>query len=98
MDATEIKRLANLARIAVTEEEAEKYAHDATEILGYVKQIQEAGAEPVGIIGDSFAHNMMRDDVVTNTAGSKTESLLKAAAKVREGQIEVKKILGGGSQ
>jgi aspartyl-tRNA(Asn)/glutamyl-tRNA(Gln) amidotransferase subunit C len=98
MDATEIKRLAALARVAVTDAEAEGYAHDATEILGYVQQIQQAGVEPVGIAGDAFITNVLREDAVTNAAGSKTESLLKAAPRTRAGQIEVKKILGGPSQ
>ncbi len=97
MDSTEIKRLAALARVAVTDDEAATYASDAEEILGYIAQMKDAAVEPVGVVSDAFVENVLRDDVVTNEPGSKTEALLSSARRSRDGFVEVKKILGGGS-
>jgi len=97
MDKEEIKRLAALARVAVTDEEAEGYAHDTNDILGYVAQINEAAVEPVGVVDDAFVQSVLRNDVVTNEPGSNKEALLTSAASSRDGFVEVKKILGGGS-
>lgn len=97
MDKEEIKRLAALARVAVTDEEAEGYAKDTSDILGYVAQLNEAAAEPVGVVDDAFVQSILRDDVVTNEPGSKKEVLLSSAAQSRDGFVQVKKILGGGS-
>ena len=97
MDSTEIKRLAALARVAVTDEEAATYAADAQEILGYIAQMNDAAVEPVGVVSDAFVENVLRDDVITNEPGSKTDVLLSSARRSRDGYVEVKKILGGGS-
>lgn len=97
MDKDEIKRLAALSRVAVTDEEAEGYAKDTNDILGYVAQINEAAVQPVGVVDDAFVQSVLRDDVITNTPHSNKEALLSSAAKSRDGFVEVKKILGGSS-
>lgn len=91
----EVQHLADLARIALRDEEAAKLTGEFEEILGYVSEVQEiavdTGEKKVGLL-----HNVYREDVDPHEPGIYTEALL-AAAPERDGQyLKVKKILGEG--
>lgn len=87
----DIKNLADLARIEISDAEAENLTGEMDAILGYVGQIKDAVGDIKQIIPK--LHNIMRDDVSTNTARQYTEDLLDSAP-AREGDyIKVKKIL-----
>ena len=88
----EIINLANLARIEVSEEEAEKLTTEVDSILVYVAQIKEA----LGDFENStpLLRNVMREDVVTNSTHGYTEKLLGNAPKREGDYLVVKKILG----
>jgi aspartyl-tRNA(Asn)/glutamyl-tRNA(Gln) amidotransferase subunit C len=93
----DIKNLAELARIEISESEAEKLTKEVDSILVYVGQIKDASKEmSVQSDGKKFVpklRNVMREDVVTNKEGEYTERLLKSAPS-RDGQyLKVKKIL-----
>lgn len=45
MNIADIKKLADLAHISITDEEAEKYAQDFGSILGYVSELEQYAAE-----------------------------------------------------
>jgi aspartyl-tRNA(Asn)/glutamyl-tRNA(Gln) amidotransferase subunit C len=87
----DIKKLANLARIEISETEAEKLTPEIDSILGYVGQIKDA----VGDIKKEVPrlHNIMRDDIVTNTENQYTEKLLNNVPSKESGFVKVKKIL-----
>lgn len=88
----EVKNLANLARIKITEEEAENLAVELHSILDYVGQIQKAGGEDV--VNKPLLKNVLREDVPLNKDSEYTEDILNNAPK-REGKyLAVKKILG----
>jgi aspartyl-tRNA(Asn)/glutamyl-tRNA(Gln) amidotransferase subunit C len=67
VDKDTVKRVARLARIAVSEAEAEKLTGDLNTILGFVEQLNEvdvAGVEPMTAV---VAMKMkMREDVVAD--------------------------------
>jgi aspartyl-tRNA(Asn)/glutamyl-tRNA(Gln) amidotransferase subunit C len=67
VDKDTVRRVARLARIAVSDEEAEKLRADLNTILGFVEQLNEvdvAGVEPMTAV---VAMKMkMRADVVTD--------------------------------
>ena len=94
MEIKDIQHLAELARIAVTDEEAAALASEFDSILEYVAQVAEisagAGAS-VPVVG--AVANVFREDVETNEPGAYTEALLAAAPKRHGAYIEVKKIL-----
>lgn len=88
----EIKDLANLARMKITEEEAENLTKELDSILDYVGQIKDLSAERGDI--KPILKNVMRDDVPENKDGEYTEDILNNAPG-REGKyLKVKKILG----
>lgn len=87
----EVKDLANLARIKITEDEAESLTKELDSILGYVGQIKDLNVE----LGNPnpVLKNVMREDIPENKDMEYTEDILNNAPK-REGQyLVVKKIL-----
>ena len=67
VDKDTVKRVARLARIAVSDEEAEALKGDLNTILGFVEQLNEVditGVEPMTAVIPMRAK--MREDVVTD--------------------------------
>jgi aspartyl-tRNA(Asn)/glutamyl-tRNA(Gln) amidotransferase subunit C len=66
VDTATVRRVARLARIRVSEEEADRMTHELNSILGFVEQLGEvdvSGVEPMTAV---VAMAMkQRDDVVT---------------------------------
>lgn len=100
MQLEDIKKLASLARIDIEESEMEEMAKDFDPILAYVGQVQEAlklTSSRQDLVEkrpeDYFLHNVMREDVVTNTRGEYTESILADAPDTQDGFLKVKQIL-----
>jgi aspartyl-tRNA(Asn)/glutamyl-tRNA(Gln) amidotransferase subunit C len=88
----EIQKLADLARLSLTEGEKESLRKDIDSILEYVGQIKEAGGETAEP-WEPAIRNVMREDVPTGKRGEYTEALVSAAPKHERGHIKVKKIL-----
>ena len=65
LSKSEVQKIASLARIEITDQEAEKYSKELSDILGFVEKLNEAdtdGVEPIAhIIG---AKNITREDKV----------------------------------
>jgi len=90
VDKEDVQRLAELARINVTEEEKETLAGEMSDIVDFVSQVQEISgdAEPV------LEHkNVMREDGEPHEGGIYTEDLLKTAATAKGKNIVVPKIV-----
>jgi aspartyl-tRNA(Asn)/glutamyl-tRNA(Gln) amidotransferase subunit C len=92
MTKAEIQHLAQLARIAITDEEAEQYGTEIDSILEYVSAVTEVAA------GDSDpavgpVHNVFREDVVTNEPNQYTDALLQAMPETDGRFMKVQKIL-----
>lgn len=94
MNKEEVLRLAGLARIEVSENEAEKLSHEFENILGYVAEVKNAsGGASVPTPADYALKNVLREDTNPHESGIYTEKLL-AEAPNREGDfVKVKKIL-----
>lgn len=89
----ELKGLADLARMDITDAEVDKLTKDVDSILGYVGQIKDAVDSLPKEAALPKLRNVIREDVVTNSPGQYAEKILNSAPS-REGQyIKVKKIL-----
>lgn len=91
MTTDEIKGLAHLARIAITDEEVAEYARDFDSILGYVAQINT-----VSIPDDAVAPlqvNTAREDANATPSGTYAEKMLQGAPGSEKGFYKVPKIL-----
>lgn len=74
----DIKKLADLSKLAITEEEQEKYLKDINGILGYVGQIANANIPDITKkeIKDFNFHTIVRNDefkTETEESGNKKE-------------------------
>lgn len=87
----EVKNLADLARIEMTEEESQKMTEEVGSILGYVSVVQQFAG---GLERDvPILRNVMREDEVTNKNGEYTDDLLGNSPKRDGDYLVVKKIL-----
>lgn len=89
----EIKKLANLARVNIEDQELESFSKDISNILDYVQEINNANINlnKEGRVGSVF--NVIREDIVLNKGDEYTNKLLKNAKSTQERYIKVKKIL-----
>jgi aspartyl-tRNA(Asn)/glutamyl-tRNA(Gln) amidotransferase subunit C len=98
MELEEIKKLADLARIEMNEEEMKEIAKDFDSILAYVDQIKEVAnlipkdnSEKI----DQFPEliNVMREDEITNSSGNYSEKIIKEMPETENGYLKVRQIL-----
>lgn len=91
IDKEEVKKLAHLSRIALSEEDAERHQKEIESILSYISRItevngtQEKRASPLV--------NVFRDDVNPHESGIHTEAMLSAAPYRSGDYISVKKVI-----
>jgi aspartyl-tRNA(Asn)/glutamyl-tRNA(Gln) amidotransferase subunit C len=84
----EVEHVANLARLQLTEEEAERYTKDLNAILGFAAKLNEldtSNVQPTSHATD--VKNVMREDV--NRPSLPVEEVLKNAPDHEEGQFKV---------
>ena len=93
MQKQDILHLANLARIRITDTEAEGLLGDIESVLAYVSEINTITADTnlTKKVGPRF--NVFREDIVTNEPDVYTDAILKEAPKVKGRHLQVKKIL-----
>ncbi len=87
----DIKNLAKLSRIEVSEKEAESLTHEIDSILDYVSQIQNSAGDTKKTTPK--LRNVLREDQITTESGQYTEKLLSNAPKRQKNYLKVKKIL-----
>lgn len=92
VDTETVLRIASLARIAMSEEEAERLKPELNNILGWVEQLGEvdtSGVEPLSVVIAN--QTRMRDDVVTD--GDKRDDILANAPLAEHGFFAVPKVI-----
>ncbi len=88
----EVKHVANLARLAITEEEAAKFQKQLDAIISFAEELNEIdteGIEPTSHVLDM--KNVLREDKATK--GLPVEEVLRNAPEHQEGQIKVPSII-----
>jgi aspartyl-tRNA(Asn)/glutamyl-tRNA(Gln) amidotransferase subunit C len=94
MNKEEVLKLAKLARIDISEAEAESLSEEFGSILSYVGEIKNANLAHVEAKKEDFVlRNVMREDTDPHEPGIHTEALLNEAPKRKGDYVEVKKIL-----
>ena len=92
VDETTVRRIARLARIKITDDEAKSLEGELSGILNWVEQLDEidtAGVEPMTRV---VAHNLkMRDDKVDD--GEMADAVLKNAPMVDDHYFVVPKVV-----
>ena len=93
MEKEDIVHLANLARISITNEEAEALKNEIASVLAYVSTVNEITADSSLTKKVGVRHNIFREDMVTNEPESYTDALLREAPSKKGRHLAVKKIL-----
>jgi aspartyl-tRNA(Asn)/glutamyl-tRNA(Gln) amidotransferase subunit C len=88
----QVRHIARLARIAMSDEEIERLAPELNNILGWVEQLGEVdtdGVEPLATVVDQKLR--LRDDVVTD--GDISDQVLANAPEAQHGFFAVPKVI-----
>ncbi|MEH7122533.1 MULTISPECIES: Asp-tRNA(Asn)/Glu-tRNA(Gln) amidotransferase subunit GatC [unclassified Bacillus (in: firmicutes)] len=88
----QVKRVANLARLAITEEEAEMFSKQLGSMITFAEQLNELdtdNVEPTSHVLDM--KNVMREDVPQE--GLPQSEVLKNAPDHQDGQVKVPSII-----
>jgi aspartyl-tRNA(Asn)/glutamyl-tRNA(Gln) amidotransferase subunit C len=92
VDLATVKKIASLARIAVTDGEAEALVPELNNILGWVEQlgaVDVTGVEPMTAVIPN--HLRLREDVVTD--GNVRDRVLANAPQAEHGFFAVPKVI-----
>ena len=94
MDKDKVLSLAKLARIEISNSEAENLSHEFDAILGYVSEVKGVEADTSAAARQDFAvKNVFREDNAPHESGLYTEKILDQAPERDGDYIKVKKIL-----
>ena len=86
--------MAKLARIEISDEEAESLSHEFEAILNYVGEVKKiSGGSEVKSHKDFVLKNIMREDINPHESGIYTEAILNEAPAREGNYLKVKKIL-----
>ena len=88
----QVRHIARLARIAMSDEEIERLAPELNNILGWVEQLAEVntdGVEPLTAVIDQKLR--LRDDAVTD--GNIRDEILANAPEAQHGFFAVPKVI-----
>ena len=92
VDAATVKKIASLARIAITDEEVAKIAPELDNIMGWIEQLGEVDTTSVEPMTAVIANHLrLRDDVVTD--GGKRDAVLANAPQAEHGFFTVPKVI-----
>lgn len=87
----DVRALAELSRLAVSDEEVAKLEKELPSILSFVETIQKADIS--GVTHDTSLRNVMRADENPHETGTYTEVLLNAAPAREGDRIAVKQVI-----
>ncbi|WP_210367268.1 Asp-tRNA(Asn)/Glu-tRNA(Gln) amidotransferase subunit GatC [Bacillus sp. REN3] len=88
----QVKHVAHLARLAITEEEASKFTKQLDDIISFAEQLNELDTENVEPMAHALeVRNVMREDRAQQ--GLPREEVLKNAPDHQDGQIKVPGIM-----
>jgi aspartyl-tRNA(Asn)/glutamyl-tRNA(Gln) amidotransferase subunit C len=92
VDTATVKKVASLARIAISDADADRLVPELNNILGWIEQLGEvdtAGVEPMtAVIANALR---LRDDVVTE--GGQRDAILANAPQGEHGFFTVPKVV-----
>ncbi|WP_414902864.1 Asp-tRNA(Asn)/Glu-tRNA(Gln) amidotransferase subunit GatC [Sphingomonas flavalba] len=92
VDTATVRRIAGLARIAVSDAEAEAMVPELNNILGWIEQLGEVDTSGVTPMTAVIANSLrLRDDVVTD--GDVRDAVLANAPQAEHGFFAVPKVI-----
>lgn len=93
IEKEDILKLATLARLSVTDEQAQKLVTDMDSILGYVEQISDVDVIDTPLSSEYI--NVVREDIATEIPEQYTDNIIDEMPDHEGRYLRVKKILEG---
>lgn len=93
MEKKDVLHLAQLARIRISDAEADSLKGDIEAVLSYVSAVDDITADSNLTKKVGAVYNVFREDTVTTEGNEYTEALLREAPNVKGRHLMVKKIL-----
>ena len=92
VDKSTVKKIANLARIAVSEDETETLASELNHILNWIEELGEVDTTGIAPLASVTGHNLpLRQDTVSD--GDKVDEILVNAPEQASGFFVVPKVV-----
>ncbi len=92
VDSATVRKIAKLARIAMSDAEVEALAPELNKILGFVEQLGEVDTSSVAPLAAVIPNHLrLRDDVVSD--GDIRDAVLKNAPQAEHGFFAVPKVI-----
>ncbi len=92
VDKSTVKKIAKLARIAVSDEETDTIASELNHILNWIEELNEVDTDGVAPLASVTGHNLpLRQDAVTD--GDKVDQILANAPEQASGFFVVPKVV-----
>lgn len=92
VDIQTVKKVASLARIAISDDDAQRLAPELTNILGWIEQLGEVDTSSVQPMTAVIPNKLrLRDDVVTD--GGIRDEVLANAPQAEHGFFAVPKVI-----
>lgn len=93
LSADAVRHVAGLARLALSEEEVERFRSQLSDVLQHVERIQALSTEGVEPTNHALSlANVLREDLVGESLAR--EEVLACAPEVEAGRFRVPRILG----
>jgi len=90
----EVKHIAKLARLGLTEREIEKFQKELSKILDYIEKLKEVDISNVEPTSHSvLVENVMREDQESQKSKVKSQKLMDLAPETKNGYLKTKPIL-----
>jgi len=89
----QVKHIALLARLGLSEEEIEKYSQQLSSILDYVEQLKKVdteGVEPTAQV--TGLENVMRDDVIETAEKEVRDKLIEVAPESEDNLVKTRSV------
>ncbi len=89
----DVKKLADLARIEMTEAEMQELSKEMDSILEYVGQVQKVAGETATEVEVGPVFNVMREDTNPTEGGTNSKEIIAEFPNKEDDLLKVKKIL-----
>ena len=90
----DVKKIAELARIEVSPEEAEKFSGELSDVLGYIDQLSEVDTKSVEPISQiTGLVNVVREDISEDFDEKMKRELVERARDKKDRYVKVKAVM-----
>ncbi|MDD2696721.1 MAG: Asp-tRNA(Asn)/Glu-tRNA(Gln) amidotransferase subunit GatC [Candidatus Pacebacteria bacterium] len=90
----EVKHIAKLARLGLTDKEVGKFQKELSSILDYFEKLKKIDVSDVEPSSRSFAaENVLRRDEIKEEQSKRNRKLLELAPETKDGYLKVKPII-----